>query len=361
MTGLVEKLYQNGNLSDDELLMLINSDDEQTAELLKKYADEVRQRVYGKKVFLRGLIEISSCCKNDCLYCGIRRSNHEAQRYRLDLASIMECAAAGYELGFRTFVLQGGEDSAFTDDLMCRIISGLHEKYPDCAVTLSLGERSYESYRRMKDAGADRYLLRHETASPELYSRLHPPEMSFENRRRCLYDLRELGYQVGAGFMVGAPFQTTADLIADLRFMQELHPHMIGIGPFIPHHRTPFADMPGGTLELTLQLLGIIRLMFPDVLLPATTALGTISPVGRELGLKTGCNVVMPNLSPADVRKKYDLYDNKLSSGSEAAECCRQLEQSIENAGYRAVHERGDHISQNNIQGANNESTFSPS
>ncbi len=365
MTELVEKLFRNGDLSDDELLLLINTNDVQASGLLKKYADEVRQRVYGKKVFLRGLIEISSFCKNDCLYCGIRRSNSEAQRYRLDFESIMKCAAAGYELGFRTFVLQGGEDSAFTDDLMCRIISGLREKYPDCAVTLSLGERSYESYKRMRNAGADRYLLRHETASPELYSRLHPAEMSFENRRRCLYALRELGYQVGAGFMVGAPFQTTADLVADLRFMQELHPHMIGIGPFIAHHRTPFADMPCGTLELTLRLLGIIRLMFPDVLLPATTALGTISPDGRELGLKTGCNVVMPNLSPADVRKKYDLYDNKLSSGSEAAECCRQLERSIENAGYKAVHERGDHISlshtQNNFQGANNESTFSPS
>lgn len=345
MNSLAEKLYKNGDLSDEELALLIASDNPEEKALLVKYADEVRRKYYSDKVFLRGLIEVSSYCRNDCLYCGIRRSNREAQRYRLDCSSIMECAAAGYELGFRTFVLQGGEDSAFTDDFMCGVISGLREKYPDCAITLSLGERSYESYKRMRDAGADRYLLRHETASPELYAKLHPPEMSFENRRKCLYDLRELGYQVGAGFMVGAPFQTTADLVADLRFMQELRPHMIGIGPFVPHHKTPFAGEKGGTLELTLRLLGIIRLMFHDVLLPATTALGTISPVGRELGLKTGCNVVMPNLSPADVRKKYDLYDNKLSSGSEAAECCRQLESIIEKAGYRAVHERGDHCS----------------
>lgn len=344
MTGIVERLYQNGDLSDEELLRLINSNDERSSDLLRKYADEVRQRVYGKKVFLRGLIEISSYCRNDCLYCGIRRSNRDAQRYRLDKNDIMECAAAGYDLGFRTFVLQGGEDGYFTDDLLCDIVSSIREKYRDCAITLSLGERSGESYKRLKDAGADRYLLRHEAAAPELYSRLHPAEMSLENRKKCLYTLREIGYQVGAGFMVGAPGQQGADIIADLRFMQELQPHMIGIGPFIPHHCTPFAEEKGGTLELTLKLLGIIRLMFPDVLLPATTALGTISPNGRELGLKTGCNVVMPNLSPADVRKKYDLYDNKLSSGTEAAECCRQLEQSIRNAGYRPVHHRGDHV-----------------
>lgn len=348
MTGLAENLYRNGDLPDEELSALILSKDAEENAALVKYADEVRRKYYGDKVFLRGLIEISSYCKNDCLYCGIRRSSRGAQRYRLDKNDIMECADTGYKLGFRTFVLQGGEDGAFTDEFLCGVISELHEKYPDCAVTLSLGERSYESYRRMKEAGADRYLLRHEAASPELYSTIHPPEMSLENRKKCLYDLRELGYQVGAGFMVGAPFQTTADIIADLRFMQELRPHMIGIGPFIPHHGTPFAEEKSGTLDLTLKLLGIIRLMFPDVLLPATTALGTISSQGRKLGLKTGCNVVMPNLSPANVRKKYDLYDNKLSSGSEAAECLRSLEEEIENAGYHAVHERGDHASMQN-------------
>lgn len=343
MTGLVEKLYQNGNLSDDELLSLINSNNEHTSELLKKYADEVRQRVYGKKVFLRGLIEISSYCKNDCLYCGIRRSNKNAQRYRLSREKIMSCCENGYALGFRTFVLQGGEDAFFSDEVLVSIIGAIRGKYPDCAITLSLGERSYESYKRLKDAGADRYLLRHEAASEELYAKLHPEKMSLENRMNCLFSLRELGYQVGAGFMVGAPYQTAWHLIKDLRFLQKLQPQMIGIGPFVPHHDTPFADYNGGTLELTLKILGIIRLMFPKVLLPATTALGTISPIGRELGLQTGCNVVMPNLSPVKVRKKYELYDNKICTGEEAAECCGCLEKRINSAGYIISGERGDH------------------
>lgn len=352
MIRLVEKLYQNGNLSDEELLILINSDDEQTSELLKKYADEVRQRVYGKKVFLRGLIEISSYCKNDCLYCGIRCSNKNAQRYRLSHEDIMSCCENGYELGFRTFVLQGGEDAFFSDDILVPIIRDIKAKYPDCAITLSLGERSFESFKNLRDAGADRYLLRHEAASPELYSKLHPGKMSLENRMNCLFMLRELGYQVGAGFMVGAPYQTSQNLIEDLRFLQKLQPQMIGIGPFVPHHDTPFAACKGGTLELTLKLLGIIRLMFPDVLLPATTALGTISPIGRELGLQTGCNVVMPNLSPVKVRKKYDLYDNKICTGEEAAECRECLERRIISAGYIISGERGDHISKIKIQGA---------
>lgn len=343
MTGIVEKLYQNGNLTDDELLSLIDTNDEQASTLLKKYADEVRQHFYGKKVFLRGLIEVSSYCRNDCLYCGIRCSNKNAQRYRLSREEIMSCCENGYGLGFRTFVMQGGEDAFFTDDFLVSLISEIREKYPDCAITLSLGERSFESYKRLKEAGADRYLLRHETASAELYSKLHPDKMSLENRINCLFSLRQLGYQVGAGFMVGAPYQTSLDLIEDLRFMQKLQPQMIGIGPFVPHHDTPFADFKGGTLGLTLKLLGIIRLMFPKVLLPATTALGTISPIGRELGLQTGCNVVMPNLSPVKVRKKYDLYDNKICTGEEVAECRSCLERRINSAGYVIAGERGDH------------------
>ena len=342
MTDIVEKLYMTGDLSDNELKALIETDDEAAAKLLRERADEVRRKSYGKKVFLRGLIEVSSYCKNDCLYCGIRRSNKDADRYRLSREQIMSCAESGYELGFRTFVMQGGEDSAFTDDFMCGVISELREKYPDCAITLSLGERNFESYKRMKDAGADRYLLRHEAADGELYKKLHPAEMSLENRKNCLFQLRELGYQVGAGFMVGAPYQTTDSLIADLRFLQELKPQMIGIGPFVPHHCTPFADENGGTLGLTLRLLGILRLMFPKVLLPATTALGTIAPNGRELGLQTGCNVVMPNLSPVNVRKKYDLYDNKICTGEEAAECRMCLQRRIEAAGYEVAVERGD-------------------
>ena len=344
MTDIVEKLYRTSDLTDEELTALIETDDKDAAELLRRYADETRQKSYGKKVFLRGLIEVSSYCKNDCIYCGIRRSNKDAQRYRLSREEILNCCENGYELGFRTFVMQGGEDSSFTDDFMCSVISEIKEKYPDCAVTLSLGERSYESYKRMKEAGADRYLLRHEAASQELYSKLHPDEMSLQNRKDCPFALKELGYQVGAGFMVGAPYQTTSHLVADLRFLQELQPQMIGIGPFVPHHNTPFADFKGGTLELTLRLLGIIRLMFPKVLLPATTALGTIAPNGRELGLQTGCNVVMPNLSPVKVRKKYDLYDNKICTGEEAAECRGCLQRRIVSAGYEIATERGDCI-----------------
>ena len=342
MESLIKKLYHEKNLSDDEFKILIESNEE--SELLVKYADSVRQKYYGKKVFLRGLIEISSYCKNDCLYCGIRRSNKNAERYRLTREEILSCCENGYELGFRTLVMQGGEDSHFTDDFMCSLISEIKNKYPDCAVTLSLGERSYESYRRLKNAGADRYLLRHETASPELYRKLHPSEMSLENRIECLYNLRSLGYQVGAGFMVGVPFQTTENLIEDLRFLQELKPQMIGIGAFIPHHDTPFRNEKAGMLEMTLKLLGILRLMFPMALIPATTALGTIAPDGRERGLKTGCNVVMPNLSPVTVRKKYSLYDNKICTGEEAAECKNCLQRRIESVGYEISTERGDAI-----------------
>ena len=342
MNELLQKLYETHDLSDSELIRLIEDSDPDTSNQLTELADRTRKKYYGKKVFLRGLIEISSYCKNDCLYCGIRKSNKNAQRYRLDRDSILECCRNGYELGFRTFVMQGGEDNFYDDTFMCGIISEIKNKYPDCAVTLSLGERTKKSYMRMKEAGADRYLLRHETASEELYRKLHPNNMSLENRKKCLFELRKMGYQAGSGFMVGVPFQTAENIVQDLRFLQELRPHMIGIGPFIPHHDTPFADFKGGTLELTLKLLGIIRLMFPNVLLPATTALGTIAPNGRELGLKTGCNVVMPNLSPVSVRKKYDLYDNKICTGEESAECKACLQRRIESAGYEIAVERGD-------------------
>ncbi len=339
---MIEKLYNSGDLSDEELKQIITSNDDGVSEQLALYADKVRRQHYGNKVFLRGLIEISSYCRNDCLYCGIRRGNKNAQRCRLNKAQIFEAADIGYKLGFRTFVMQGGEDSYYTDELMCGIIAAIKERYPDCAVTLSLGERSYESYKRLRNAGADRYLLRHEAADSDLYGKLHPSEMTLDNRVKCLYNLRELGYQVGAGFMVGAPFQTTENIIADLRFMQQLRPHMIGIGPFVPHHDTPFANEKGGTAELTLRLLGIIRLMFPTVLLPATTALATISKDGRSKGLQTGCNVIMPNLSPKDMRDKYELYNNKLSSGTEAAEGLANLKKEVEAAGYVIANERGD-------------------
>jgi len=344
LKNLIEKLYNTGDLTDAELKALIEDDYAEVSAHLAKRADEVRRKYYGKKVFLRGLIEISSYCKNDCLYCGIRRSNKSAERYRLDISQIMECAENGYKLGFRTFVMQGGEDAFFTDEYICGIISELRKKFPDCAITLSLGERSAVGYRKMKAAGADRYLLRHETANEKLYQKLHPAEMSLDNRKNCLYNLIETGFQTGSGFMVGAPFQTTDDLISDIRFLQELQPHMIGIGPFIPHKDTPFKNEKGGTAELTLRLLGILRLMFPRVLLPATTALGTIAENGRTLGLKTGCNVIMPNLSPKEVRKKYNLYDNKLITGGEAAEGLALLKAEVEKAGYEVADERGDFV-----------------
>lgn len=307
-------------------------------------ARQVQEMYYGRNVYIRGLIEFTNYCRNNCLYCGIRRSNQHIRRYRLTEDQILACCQSGYEYGFRTFVLQGGEDSWFTDARMCRIISRIKEMHPDCAVTLSVGEKSHESYQAFFDAGADRYLLRHETFNHAHYARLHPPELSAENRQRCLCDLKEIGYQVGTGFMVGSPFQTPEFLAEDLLFLQRLQPHMVGIGPFIPHHDTPFAGEPAGTLELTLFLLGLIRLMLPKVLLPATTALGSISPNGRELGILAGANVIMPNLSPPDVRKDYSLYDHKLYSGAEAAECRRQLEEQIAAIGYHVVTARGDSL-----------------
>ena len=337
---LVEKLRENRDLSDGELKELIESDKHDEA--LTKAADEVRRERYGDAVYLRGLIEFSSYCKNNCLYCGLRAGNANAERYRLSKEQILSCCDEGYGLGYRTFVLQGGEDPYYTDDMICDIVRSIKEKYPDCAVTLSIGEKPRESYEKYYAAGADRYLLRHETADSDHYGKLHPDNMSSENRKRCLYDLKEIGYQVGSGFMVGSPYQTTENLIADLRFLQELQPDMIGIGPYITHKDTPFKDMEGGTLELSLRMLSILRLMFPYALLPSTTALGTINPTGRELGLKAGGNVVMPNLSPTNVREKYAIYDNKICTGEESAQCRRCLEMRIESAGYRAVTDRGD-------------------
>jgi len=309
-------------------------------------ADKVRRQNYGDKVYIRGLIEISNYCKNNCLYCGIRAGNTCVERYRLTKEQILYCCHAGYELGFRTFVLQGGEDTHFTDEFMCLLIYEIKNLYPDCAVTLSLGERSFDSYKKMYDAGADRYLLRHETANENHYSRLHPENMQLSVRKECLFNLKEIGYQVGSGFMVGSPFQTSENLAEDLLFLKELNPHMIGIGPFISHKDTPFKDKQNGSLYLTLKMVSILRLMFPKAVIPATTALSSISPEGRELGLKAGANVVMPNLSPGDVRSKYSLYDNKAYSGSEAAESLELLKDLVKKSGYRVVVDRGDAICQ---------------
>lgn len=328
------------DFTDGELKRLI--EDESCTEMLAEKADRVRRQVYGDEVYVRGLIEFSNYCRNNCYYCGIRRDNRNAQRYRLSREEIFSCCREGYALGYRTFVLQGGEDLSYTDEDICSIVSGIRQQYPDCAVTLSIGERKRESYQAYFDAGADRYLLREETADADHYRRLHPREMDGENRQRCLWELKEIGYQVGAGFMVGSPFQTTGHLLCDLRFLQKLQPDMIGIGPFLTHGDTPFADQKNGSVAMTLRLISLLRLMFPYALLPATTALGTIDPMGREKGLKAGANVLMPNLSPMAVRRKYELYDNKICMGDESAQCRTSLEKRVENAGYRIVTSRGD-------------------
>ena len=342
--ALVDRLECNHALLVDEWECLISGRTPKLANDLKSRACALRDERYGKKIFKRGLIEFTNYCKNDCLYCGIRRSNRLVNRYRLSEEEILQCCKEGYGLGFRTFVLQGGEDPYYNDARMVSIVSSIHEAYPECAITLSIGERSDESYRALREAGADRYLLRHETADPFHYDLLHPNEMSVNSRKKCLEVLRSLGYQVGSGFMVGSPGQTARCLAEDMVFLQELQPHMIGIGPFVPHKDTPFAHELQGSLELTLFMLSALRLAFPDALIPATTALGTIASDGREQGIQAGANVVMPNLSPVVHRKDYSLYDNKICTGEEAAECRWCLDMRMDRIGYRIVEDRGDSL-----------------
>lgn len=339
---LVEKLMEQGFLSKDEYITLLGNYTEEQRLRLQAKAVELRKQYYGNKVFVRGLIEFTNYCKNNCYYCGIQASNGEAKRYRLTKEEILECCDTGWKLGFHTFVLQGGEDPFFTDDQIVDIVRKIKKQYPESAVTLSIGEKTKESYQRYKEAGADRYLLRHETADEEHYRMLHPESMSLANRKNCLYTLKELGYETGAGFMVGSPGQTDECLAKDLVFLRELNPHMVGIGPFIPHHETRFANEQPGSLEKTLLLLSILRIILPKANLPATTALGTVNPRGRELGIEAGANVVMPNLSPVKVRKKYELYDHKICTGEEAAECAGCLSKRMASVGYEVVAERGD-------------------
>ena len=322
---------------------LLTTSDPTAIDSLFHEACRLRDEAYGRKVFMRGLIEISNHCKNDCLYCGIRRSN-TCHRYRLTKEQILDCCRQGHALGFRTFVLQGGEDGWMTDEVLCDIVSTIRREYPDCAITLSLGERGKESFRRLREAGADRYLLRHETADSDHYSRLHPAEMSFDHRMQCLHDLRELGYQVGCGFMVGSPFQTIETLKKDIAFIADFRPEMVGIGPFIPADGTPFEHEKAGSVELTLRLLAIIRITLPHVLLPATSALGTMHPKGRELAIRAGANVVMPNLSPQDTRALYSIYNNKLSTGSEAAESAADIRARMKAIGMDVPVDRGDFL-----------------
>ena len=347
-------------MNNKELIDLLEKtrhlDRQQWIALLESYTDEDRAyaahkaaqtavRVFGKEIFIRGIVEFSNVCRNDCYYCGIRKSNANCERYRLTKEQILDCCDAGYEYGFRTFVLQSGEDKSFTTDKLCDIVGSIKKAHPDCAVTLSVGELEYEDYKRLFDAGADRYLLRHETANPEHYRKLHPSDMSWQRRMDCLKQLKEIGYQTGCGMMVGAPYQTVEDIADDLMFVERFKPEMIGMGPFIPHKDTPFKDKPAGSYELTLFLISLCRLMLPDCLIPATTALGTIRPDGREHGVMAGANVIMPNLSPMNVRKKYLLYDGKICTGDESAQCRACLERRMESIGYKVIITRGDHKS----------------
>lgn len=343
MRRLIDKLHNENELSKDEFITLLSSFTEEDAQYLYSRSRAVADSIFGKKIYIRGLIEFTNHCFNDCYYCGIRKSNLKVERYRLQKDEILMCCEKGYGLGFRTFVLQGGEDLWYSDEKLIDIISSIRKAYPDCAITLSIGEKTYGQYLSYFNAGANRYLLRHETANSSHYARIHPAGMRSESRQSCLYDLKKIGYQVGAGFMVGSPFQTVENLAEDLLFIKGLNPQMIGIGPFISHPDTPFAGFPSGGLDLTLLLIGILRLMMPYALIPATTALGTIHPNGREMGILAGANVVMPNLSPVSVRKKYMLYENKICTGEEAAECLICLQNRIKEIGYEITIDRGDY------------------
>ncbi len=341
--SIIEQLKTTQTATREQLIFLLKNITGAEREELRQAAQQTAQAVFGNKIYIRGLVEISSICKRDCRYCGLRRSNPIAVRYRLAPEQILSCCEKGYALGFRTFVLQGGEDGFFTDEIVCGVVREIKRRCPDCAVTLSLGERGDESFRRLYAAGADRYLLRHETADLAHYAKLHPDSMSGAERQRQLFALKQIGYQTGAGFMVGSPYQTAENLADDLLFLKKLQPQMCGIGPFIPHKDTEFRDFSQGSLELTLTLLAVIRLMHPRILLPATTALGTIHPQGRELGILHGANVVMPNLSPLEHRRDYAIYDNKICTGDEAAECIRCLSVRVQRIGYQIVTERGDY------------------
>ena len=341
---LIDRLHKEHTLTRGEFITLIKERDEENASYLASLAREEAVKIYENGVFPRGLVEFTNYCKNNCYYCGIQGSNQHANRYRLSKDEILSACENGYQLGYRSFVLQGGADPHYSDDVLGPIVSAIRKRYQDWAITLSLGERSKESYQKLYDAGADRYLLRHEAATPELYQKLHPESLSLENRIQCLWNLKEIGYAVGTGFMVGAPYQTVENLVDDLLFIQKLDPQMVGIGPFVPHHDTKFKDYPSGTVELTTYLTSILRLMNPHLLLPATTALGTIDPRGREKGILAGANVVMPNLSPVAVRKDYSLYDNKICTGEEAAECAGCLGRRLASIDYELVFTRGDYI-----------------
>lgn len=342
---LIDLLEKNRHLDREQWIALLDTFTDEDRKYAAQKAAKTAVSVFGKAIYIRGIVEFSNVCKNDCLYCGIRKSNTNCERYRLSKEQILDCCDAGYEYGFRTFVLQSGEDKSYSTQTLCDIVSAIKKAHPDCAVTLSVGELEHDDYKQLYDAGADRYLLRHETASEEHYNKLHPSEMSWQHRMKCLEDLKEIGFQTGCGMMVGSPYQTTENIADDLLFLERFKPEMIGMGPFLPHKDTPFGDKPAGSYELTLFLISLCRLMLPDCLIPATTALGTIRPDGREKGVLAGANVIMPNLSPIDVRKKYLLYDGKICTGDESAQCRACLERRMESIGYKVEITRGDHKS----------------
>lgn len=339
---LITKLNEQSVLQKEDFVQLLSTYSDDDLKFAQNMARKTSLKYFGNKIYIRGLIEFTNICKQNCLYCGLRADNKNVSRYRLTKDDILECCRVGYDLGFRTFVLQGGEDPHFKDEVVCDIVRSIKIEFPDCAVTLSIGEKSKATYQAFFDAGADRYLLRHETANPEHYSRLHPENLSLASRRECLFNLKDIGFQTGCGFMVGSPYQTFKTLAEDLLFIHELQPQMVGIGPFIPHKDTPFGKEPRGGLELTLFLLALVRIMQKNVLLPSTTALGTIHPQGREMGILSGANVVMPNLSPISVRKKYMLYDGKISTDEEAAEGVEALKERMKKIGYEITVSRGD-------------------
>ncbi len=338
---LLVKLYEENELSRDEIVHIINEIDAAGKKKLYDLARMKQREYYDDHVYLRGLIEFSNICRRNCLYCGIRRSNRNVERYRLKKSQIVQCCEEGYQLGYRSFVLQSGEDNYYTVHRLTALVEKIRANFPDVAITLSVGERDELTYQKLYDAGADRYLLRHETASRRLYGILHP-KASYDERMDCLRVLKRIGYQVGSGFMVGLPKQTAEDLADDLLFLKELNPDMIGIGPFIPHSETPLKFMKGGSLDQTLVMIALARLIVPDSLIPATTAIGSIHPLGRELALNAGANVVMPNLSPMSVRSKYELYDNKICTTDQPDQCYHCMERRIESVGFKVNRGRGD-------------------
>lgn len=340
---IINHLADGGTLSRDEWMILLSSLDYGEREYLRVKAQEVAVSHYGKGIFVRALLEISSYCKNNCYYCGIRASNRDAQRYRLSKEEILECCKEADALGFNTFVLQGGEDPVQNDAWVVDVVKAIRAAYPEKAITLSVGERSAEAYAAFKEAGANRFLLRHETRNDEHYSQLHPSMMSSENRRQCLMTLKRLGFQTGSGMMIGSPGQTDEHLYEDIRFLEELQPQMIGIGPFLPATNTPFENHSPGSADKTILMLSLLRLRFPNVLLPATTALATLCSNGMERAISAGANVVMPNVSPVEQRKKYSIYDNKKSTGAESAQQMQQLENRLNAIGYHIDYGRGDY------------------